>query len=91
MISGSRVHKTHLTMKLAFVTVELYPEHKVGWRNMSEVFLLLHGGKNSVGNCHLLSSLHLLLMINCCKEQLTVFQKNCLCTCIDLSSYPPPP
>lgn len=45
MISGSRVHKTHLTMKLAFVTAELYPEHKVGWRNVSEGFLLLHGEK----------------------------------------------
>lgn len=77
-------------MKLAFVTVELYLEHKVGWKSVSEVFYCFMG-KNSVQNCHLLSSLPLLLMINCYKEeQLVVFQKNYLCTCIGLSSYPPP-
>lgn len=45
MILGSHVHKTHLTMELAFVTVELYPEHEVGWRNVSRDFFYCFMGE----------------------------------------------
>lgn len=45
MISGSCVHKLHLTVKLAFVTVELWPEHGGLEERVGGVFLLLPGGK----------------------------------------------